>query len=131
MEPKKLYYVIATAAFLSGVGAKSMAEYVPGIDQALMSSALAGVNETRTHSFKLNSIPANLLTIIDNYLAGTECPKVNARYGEGVCTGAMMPFTIRMSRKPNGTTSVDGLVRNIPVFATKRPPAEPGQPEVP
>jgi len=131
MDPKKLYFIIATTSFLAGAGAKGFADYVPGVDQALISTALAGTNETRTHSFKLDAIPGSLLSMINTYLTGTECPKVNARYGDGVCDGASMPFTIRLNRRSDGVTSVDGIVRDIPVFTTVRPPVEPTPPEEP
>jgi hypothetical protein len=131
MDQKKLYFIIATTSFLAGAGAKTVADFVPGVDQAIVSVALAGTNETRDHSFKLDAIPSSLLNMINNYLTTTECPKVNARYGDGVCDGASMPFTIRLNRKAGGVTSVDGIVRDIPVFTTVRPPVEPTPPEEP
>ena len=123
MDPKKLYFVIATATAMG----YAAGEY----DLSPVSEVKAGQNATETYAFKLASIPAPIMTMITNYLTSTVCPAVNGGLGDGVCDPDTVPFRIVLSRDRLLRDSVDGRVSDMPIFKTARPPSVPGEPEVP
>lgn len=113
---KRVFFAVATAATMG---------YAIGEYDIVASDALAGQNETRTHEFRLPSIPPAIKTMVETYLTNVECPKVNAKYGDGTCNPATVPFVIRLIRSPSGAERIKGDLSGLPVFVTTRPPPIP------
>jgi len=117
MEPKKLYFLLATATTIGAVAGAM------GDDVVFSDTALAGYHQTLPIEQIIRPTPPGIVTQLQNRIASQSCGAIDATFGVSTCAPELMDYDIVYRRK-NG---VESVVRRYPQLAdyAEREPTEP------
>jgi hypothetical protein len=99
MDPKKVFFLVATAATASAVAAS----YGTSVT---MRGPVTGAVQVVEWDDYLRPSPAIIVSQIESLIASQYCPEIDAAYGSGACVPTGIDYIVRHSRKRGNTRSV-------------------------
>ena len=100
MNPKQLYFVLATTATVSAVAGAL------GADVVFSDAPLNTYTQQSSFEDIVRPTPLSIVSQVESQIQNAVCPKINAKHGAGTCQPTTMDYDIVHSRSRGETRSV-------------------------